>query len=65
MEESIGLKMIDPELSCDLCGGKDPEGEIYQFKQYIYLCPKCFEKIKASPEKSRENIERFLVGNVL
>ena len=65
MEESAYEKMIDPELSCDLCGGKDPKGEIYQFKQYIYLCPKCFNKIEASPEKSRANVERFLMGNVL
>ena len=58
-------KFIDKTIQCDLCGAKNPKGEIYKSVDLIYLCPKCLRKIVAMPETIKESIERFLLGNVV
>jgi hypothetical protein len=57
-------KMMDKTIQCDLCGEKDPAGEMYKSVDMIYLCPDCFRKIEAVPTNIRESMERFLLGNV-
>ncbi|MCU0572407.1 MAG: hypothetical protein MUC41_05375 [Syntrophobacteraceae bacterium] len=58
-------KLMDKTIQCDLCGEKNPEGEIYKSDDMIYLCPECLRKIEAVPQSVRESMERFLLGNVL
>ncbi len=58
-------ELIDKTIQCDLCGEKNPEGEIYKSSDLIFLCPECLQKIEATPERLRESINRFLLGNVI
>ena len=58
-------KMMDKTIQCDLCGERNPEGEIYKSDDMIYLCLECLQKIEAVPQNVRESMERFLLGNVL
>lgn len=58
-------KLADQDAQCDLCGFKDPEGIIYRSDNFIYLCQKCMEKIKAAPDGIGEHLERTLMGNVI
>ena len=55
-------KITDKTIQCDLCGGKSPQGEIYKSDHSIYLCPRCMKKIATSPNKIKESLERFLLG---
>ena len=58
-------KLMDETIQCDLCGEKNQGGEIYKSDDLIYLCPQCMQKIEAAPRTLRENMERFLLGNVM
>lgn len=58
-------KLIDKTIQCDLCGEKNPDGEIYQSEDMIYLCPECLHKIEVMPESIKDSMERMLLGNVV
>ena len=64
-ETKMYERMIDETIQCDLCGEKSSEGEIYKSLDQIYLCPACYEKIEAAPRNMKENLERYLLGNVV
>jgi hypothetical protein len=61
----VYIKITDPQAQCDLCGKKPPEGEIFKSEKYICLCKECVKKLDAMPVKSKENIEEYLIGNVI
>lgn len=58
-------KVVKENARCDLCGKKNPDGEIYQSNTFICLCADCLKKLDAMPGKMKENIERYLMGNVI
>ncbi|MCP4111536.1 MAG: hypothetical protein GY749_39435 [Desulfobacteraceae bacterium] len=52
--------------ACDLCECMVPEYEIHMRDDYVSLCPHCFKHMEAFPEGIiKDNIERFLIGNVI
>jgi hypothetical protein len=58
-------KVIEENACCDLCGGKNADGKIYQSTTFICLCEDCLKKLDAMPGTIKENIERYLMGNVI
>lgn len=55
----------DPRPQCDLCGGKPSEPETVRCVNSICLCPQCVKKLETMPQKLKETVEKFLIGNVL
>ena len=54
-----------PEFTCSLCEKKKvPPGKVYFIKDFIYLCPECYERFKHFSPKSRDEILRLLEGNI-
>ena len=58
-------KLSKANLHCDLCGKKPADGEIYQNKKFICLCPDCLEKLDEMPCNMKEKMENYIMGNVL
>ena len=58
-------KITDRDVQCDLCGKKSIEEEIYKSKNYICLCATCLKKLKAIPDDIKDQVEDYLLGNVL
>jgi hypothetical protein len=50
---------------CDLCGHRPPEPQMVTTVHSIRLCPECLRKLEVMPEKLKETVEKFLIGNVL
>lgn len=62
---AVYVKLTKKNIHCDLCGEKPRNGEIYQNKNYVFLCLKCFKKLDVMPAKTKEIIERYAEGNVV
>lgn len=64
-------EILDPDLqglkrACDLCGVMVSDDDIHKTDDFVYLCPHCFKHLNAFPDGIiKENIERFLIGNVI
>ena len=58
-------KVNNPDVQCDLCGKRPPDGQIYKSPNYIYLCSVCLKKLKAMPEEIKDTLEDYLMGNVI
>lgn len=55
----------DTSTGCDLCGEKPCDGRLYLNEKHLCVCPACKQKLEEMPRKSRENIENYLIGNVI
>lgn len=54
-----------PQPACDLCGRKSPQSQMVISVQSISLCTECMKKLETLPEKLKETVEKFLIGNVI
>jgi hypothetical protein len=60
------MNVLGLSCSCDLCGEKVPSEEILENEDLVCLCINCFNYLKELPEgKTKENIKKFLIGNVI
>jgi hypothetical protein len=50
---------------CDLCGRKPSPPEMAKSVNSICLCAECMKKLQVMPQKLKETVEKFLIGNVL
>lgn len=50
---------------CDRCGEMIPFAEIRKIDKYILLCSDCHRQLNALSRYARENVESFLLGNVV
>ena len=53
-----------PEFICSVCEKKIPWGEIHFVKDFVYLCPTCYQEMQGYSKKSQDEMLRFLEGNV-
>lgn len=58
-------KMSGLSLSCDLCGQQPQEGEIFPTEELMIICPSCRQKLEEMPERAKEKLINYLIGNVL
>jgi Zn finger protein HypA/HybF involved in hydrogenase expression len=58
-------KVTDSSASCDLCGEKPSDGQLYLNEKQLCVCPECKQKLKEMPQSSRANLENYLLGNVV
>lgn len=68
----IGVKHVNrtrftsgPEFTCDICDDRIPLGKVYFMKDFLYFCPECQKKMGDDTDKNKEEVLRFLEGNVL
>jgi hypothetical protein len=53
-----------PEFICSVCEKKIPLGEVHFVKDFVYLCPICYEEMQSYSKNSQDEMLRFLEGNV-
>lgn len=53
-----------PEFICSGCEEKIPVDKVHFCKDFIYLCPNCFQIIQGCSENDQKKILRLLEGNV-
>jgi uncharacterized paraquat-inducible protein A len=58
-------KITDSSAGCDLCGEKPVDGQLYLSEKQLCVCPACKQKLEEMPQKSRANLENYLLGNVI
>ncbi len=68
----IGVKHINkgrflsaPEFLCGLCEEQISFGKVHFVNDFIYLCPHCHKAMETCSGKNREDVIRFIEGNVL
>ena len=62
VNKSLSLQI--PEFSCSLCEQKINPGNVHFIKDFICLCPECYHDLEKYSKKSRDEILRFLEGNI-
>jgi Tfp pilus assembly protein PilZ len=55
---------LGPEFQCSMCEDKIPLGKVYFMNDFVYLCSKCYQEVKKYTKNSKNEILRFLEGNV-
>lgn len=58
-------KIRDTSAGCDLCGEKPDDGRLYRNEKHLCVCAACKNKLEEMPRNIRENIENYLIGNVI
>jgi uncharacterized paraquat-inducible protein A len=58
-------KITDLSAGCDLCGEKPVDGQLYLSEKQLCVCPECKQKLEEMPQKSRADLENYLLGNVM
>ncbi|MDZ7580140.1 MAG: hypothetical protein U5R30_05820 [Deltaproteobacteria bacterium] len=58
-------KIADTTAVCDLCGEKPCNGQVYLNEKHLCVCANCKQKLEEMPNQSRENLENYLIGNVI
>ncbi len=58
-------KITDSGAVCDLCGEKPRDDQLYLSEKHLCICAECKHKLEEIPQKSRENLENYLLGNVI
>ncbi|MFO8085196.1 MAG: PilZ domain-containing protein [Desulfobacterales bacterium] len=53
-----------PEFICSICEDKISLGKVHFLNDFIYLCPDCHHRMEHCSGKNRENIIRFIEGNI-
>ena len=61
----MDVKVVNIEAQCDLCGTMSYEEEIYKTDNFLYLCSGCLDKLKEVPGTMKDNLENYLIGNVV
>jgi hypothetical protein len=51
--------------ACDLCGEKPGDGLLYRNEKHLLICADCKGKLEDMPRGMRENLENYLLGNVV
>ncbi len=67
----IGVKHINktlwalgPEFNCSICEDRIPLGKVHFLKDFVYLCSDCYHGMENCSKTSKDEILRFLEGNV-
>jgi DNA-directed RNA polymerase subunit RPC12/RpoP len=55
---------LGPEFQCSMCGHKIPLGKVHFINDFVYLCSKCYQEMERYTKNSKNEILRFLEGNV-
>jgi len=50
---------------CDRCGEMIPYNDIRKIDKYIVLCPDCHSQLSMLSRNARQNVESYLLGNVV
>ena len=58
-------KITDSAAVCDLCGEKPCDAQLYLSEKHLRICAECKHKLEETPQKSRANLENYLLGNVI
>jgi len=58
-------KITDAAAVCDLCGEKPGDGQLYRSEKHLCICSECRHKLEEMPQKSRADLENYLLGNVI
>ena len=58
-------QIIDTPAACDLCGAKPDDGKLYCDEKRLCVCAGCKRKLEEMPKGIRENLENYLIGNVI
>lgn len=53
-----------PEFLCSVCDDPIPLGKVHFVQDFVYLCPECYQQIESCSGKFRNEMLRFLQGNV-
>jgi hypothetical protein len=56
--------VFGPEFQCSMCENKIPLGKVHFVKDFLYLCSKCYQEMERCSQNSKDEIFRFLEGNV-
>lgn len=56
---------MKPIISCDRCEGEVHNEDVRKTHDCIYYCHNCYNEVNRLPEKSKAQVERWLIGNVL
>jgi hypothetical protein len=57
--------MRDIRFFCDMCGKPVKIRELKQQKGPLWMCPRCNRHIEGLPDELEQDLDRYLVGNVL
>jgi hypothetical protein len=55
---------LGPEFKCSICEDKIPLGKVHFMNDFVYLCSKCYQEMERYTKNSKNEILRFLEGNV-
>ncbi len=58
-------KITDTSAVCDLCGAKPDDGGLFRDEKHLCVCGVCKTKLEEMPRGVRENLENYLIGNVI
>ena len=67
----IGVKHLNrslftsgPEFVCSICEDKIPLSQVHFYKDFIYFCADCYQQFENCSGKNRDEVLRFIEGNV-
>ena len=58
-------KITDSSTGCDLCGTRPADAWLYRDERHLCVCAECKKKLEEMPKGIRENLEKYLIGNVV